>query len=98
MKRRIRLIASVIIALPLVALAQGVGTATFNNNPDNPLPQTTGTNLETTAQQIESSTAAAYQFKNEGIFGCNQVAGANASAGTLAAIGGVYVPVNDRSE
>ncbi|MBI2610650.1 hypothetical protein HYW60_01800 [Candidatus Kaiserbacteria bacterium] len=36
-----------------------------------------------------------YQFKNEGIFGCNQTAGANASAGTLAAIGGVYVPVND---
>ncbi len=41
------------------------------------------------------SAAAPYQFKNEGIFGCNQVAGANASAGTLAAIGGVYVPVND---
>lgn len=43
----------------------------------------------------QESTAAPYQFKNEGIFGCNQVAGANASAGTLAAIGGVYVPVND---
>jgi len=42
-----------------------------------------------------TSAAAPYQFKNEGIFGCNQVAGANASAGTLAAIGGVYVPVND---
>lgn len=41
------------------------------------------------------SAAAPYQFKNEGIFGCNQAAGANASAGTLAAIGGVYVPVND---
>ena len=41
------------------------------------------------------SAAAPYQFKNEGIFGCNQTAGANASAGTLAAIGGVYVPVND---
>lgn len=41
------------------------------------------------------SAAAPYQFKNEGIFGCNQIAGANASAGTLAAIGGVYVPVND---
>ena len=41
------------------------------------------------------STSAPYDFKNEGIFGCNQVAGANASAGTMAAIGGVYVPVND---
>ncbi|MBI4133233.1 hypothetical protein HY478_01320 [Candidatus Uhrbacteria bacterium] len=41
------------------------------------------------------STAAPYDFKNEGIFGCNQIAGANASAGTMAAIGGVYVPVND---
>ncbi len=42
-----------------------------------------------------ASTAAPYDFKNEGIFGCNQTAGANASAGTMAAIGGVYVPVND---
>lgn len=41
------------------------------------------------------STAAPYDFKNEGIFGCNQVAGASASAGTMAAVGGVYVPVND---
>ncbi|MBI4080001.1 hypothetical protein HY414_02130 [Candidatus Kaiserbacteria bacterium] len=79
--------------LPMLAFAQG--SATFNNNPDNPLPSTTGADLETTAQNIESSAAAQYQFKNEGIFGCNQVAGANASAGTLAAIGGVYVPVND---
>ena len=37
----------------------------------------------------------AFQFKNEGIFGCSQVAGAAMSAGTLSAIGGVYVPVND---
>jgi len=52
---------------------------------------------ETSGQTTEApeSAAAAYQFKNEGIFGCNQVAGANASAGTVAAIGGVYVPVND---
>jgi len=35
-----------------------------------------------------------YQFKNEGIFGCNVISGAN-SAGAMAAIGGVYVPVND---
>lgn len=41
------------------------------------------------------STAAPYDYKNEGIFGCNTAAGATASAGTLAAIGGVYVPVND---
>ncbi|OGG79270.1 hypothetical protein A3A39_03130 [Candidatus Kaiserbacteria bacterium RIFCSPLOWO2_01_FULL_54_13] len=41
------------------------------------------------------SAATPYQYQNTGIFGCNQVAGANASAGTMAAIGGVYVPVND---
>ena len=41
------------------------------------------------------SEADAYNFSNEGIFGCNQIAGAGASAGTMAAIGGVYVPVND---
>jgi len=63
--------------------------------------QSTETTIETTdtgtAEPVgePASEAAAYQFKNEGIFGCNQVAGANASAGTLAAIGGVYVPVND---
>ena len=51
--------------------------------------------LDQAVQNIQSSAAAAYDFKNEGIFGCNQVAGANASAGTMAAIGGVYVPVND---
>lgn len=51
--------------------------------------------LDEAAQNIGSSVAAQYQFKNEGIFGCNQTDGANASAGTLAAIGGVYVPVND---
>lgn len=86
------IVLAIFVAIPSVARAQ---TATFNDNPDNPLPQTQGDDLETVAQQIESSEAAAYQFKNEGIFGCNQVAGANASAGTLAAIGGVYVPVND---
>ena len=57
--------------------------------------QTNPDDLENTAQRIEGSASALYQFKNEGIFGCNQVAGANASAGTMAAIGGVYVPVND---
>jgi hypothetical protein len=59
------------------------------------LAQTTSPDPNTTPQDADSSAAAAYQFKNEGIFGCNQVAGANASAGTMAAIGGVYVPVND---
>lgn len=51
--------------------------------------------LFASAQGTPPSTAAPYQFQNEGIFGCNQIAGANASAGTMAAIGGVYVPVND---
>ena len=41
------------------------------------------------------SAAAAFDFSQEGIFGCNQTAGASASAGTMAAIGGTYVPVND---
>lgn len=36
-----------------------------------------------------------FRYANEGIFGCSQVAGAAMSAGTLSAIGGVYVPVND---
>lgn len=36
-----------------------------------------------------------FRYQNEGIFGCSQVAGAAMSAGTLSAIGGVYVPVND---
>ena len=53
-----------------------------------------GHDLEAVAQEIEGSAAAAYQFKNEGIFGCNVISGAN-SAGAMAAIGGVYVPVND---
>ena len=41
------------------------------------------------------STTGPYEFKQEGVLGCNQVAGALGSAGTMAAIGGVYVPVND---
>lgn len=69
--------------------------ATTNNNPGNPLPQGQADDLETTAQNLESSASAAYQFQNEGIFGCNQIGGVNMSAGTMAAIGGVYVPVND---
>ena len=93
-KKHIMLFLVGLSTLPLIAFAQ---TVTTNNNPDNPLPPGTADNLETTAQQIESSTAAQYQFKNEGIFGCNQVAGANASAGTMAAIGGVYVPVTPES-
>ncbi len=43
----------------------------------------------------DDSTTEQYEFSQEGIFGCNQTAGAGASAGTLAAIGGTYVPVND---
>ena len=40
-------------------------------------------------------TSVPYQFQNEGIFGCNRIGGLGMSAGTMAAIGGVYVPVND---
>ncbi|OGG74183.1 hypothetical protein A3A40_02180 [Candidatus Kaiserbacteria bacterium RIFCSPLOWO2_01_FULL_54_20] len=54
-----------------------------------------GNDTGQTCDPSPDSTSAPYDFKNEGIFGCNQVAGANASAGTMAAIGGVYVPVND---
>ncbi|OGG77513.1 hypothetical protein A3B35_01730 [Candidatus Kaiserbacteria bacterium RIFCSPLOWO2_01_FULL_54_24] len=54
-----------------------------------------GNDTGQTCDPEQDSAAAPYDFKNEGIFGCNQVAGANASAGTMAAIGGVYVPVND---
>lgn len=60
-----------------------------------PFLSTAQTDSQTPTETPPESTAAQYQFKNEGIFGCNQVAGANASAGTMAAIGGVYVPVND---
>ena len=50
---------------------------------------------EPAAEPPQQSFAAPYQFSSEGIFGCNQTAGALGSAGTMAAIGGVYVPVND---
>ncbi|QQG38032.1 MAG: hypothetical protein HYS26_00550 [Candidatus Kaiserbacteria bacterium] len=46
-------------------------------------------------EETPPSEAAKYQFQNEGIFGCNTIGGVNMSAGTQAAIGGVYVPVND---
>ncbi len=52
-----------------------------------------GSTPQTADQAVQAS--AAYQFQNEGIFGCNQIAGVNMSVGTMAAIGGVYVPVND---
>ena len=70
----------VLLALSVLVLVSPVILIAQETQSQNPPPE---------------STATAYQFKNEGIFGCNQVAGANASAGTLAAIGGVYVPVND---
>ena len=40
-----------------------------------------------------AASAKSYQFKNEGIFGCN--ANVGESVGAMAAVGGVYVPVND---
>lgn len=52
---------------------------------------------EETPDPPPASASEPYQYKNEGIFGCSQVAGAAMSAGTLSAIGGVYVPVNDAS-
>src|SRR3989338_6278561 len=50
---------------------------------------------QTADQAAQATYSARYQFQNEGIFGCNQIAGVNMSVGTMAAIGGIYVPVND---
>jgi len=72
--------------VPILLIAQETGESSTDTQTQQPDAQT---------GVPDSATAAAYQYKNEGIFGCNQVAGANASAGTMAAIGGVYVPVND---
>jgi len=54
-----------------------------------------GSDSQTVGEAAQASVSAQYQFQNEGIFGCNQIAGVNMSVGTMAAIGGVYVPVND---
>lgn len=40
-------------------------------------------------------TNVGYQFKSQGIFGCNQTGSYAMSVGSLTAVGGVYVPVND---
>ena len=39
--------------------------------------------------------ATGYQFRSQGIFGCNQTGSYAMSVGSLSAVGGVYVPVND---
>ena len=39
--------------------------------------------------------ADSYQFKAQGIFGCNETGAYGMSVGSLSAVGGVYVPVND---
>lgn len=82
------LICVAFFATPILLIAQEgtETTATGDTQTQEPAAQT---------QEPGGGEGRAYQFKNEGIFGCNQVAGANASAGTMAAIGGVYVPVND---
>ena len=36
-----------------------------------------------------------YTFRSEGLFGCSQTGAYSMSVGTISAIGGVYVPVND---
>ena len=72
--------------VPLLAFAEGEATETT--------PPAETTPAETT-DPTDKPVSEPYQFKNEGIFGCSQVAGAAMSAGTLSAIGGVYVPVND---
>lgn len=40
-------------------------------------------------------TSTNYQFAREGVFGCNQTGSYAMSVGSLSAVGGVYVPVND---
>ena len=48
----------------------------------------------TTAGQPRQLTAS-YQFQREGLFGCNLTGSYSMSVGALAAVGGIYVPVND---
>ncbi len=55
--------------------------------------QTSGTTQAATTPATPSASAA-YNFQSQGIFGCGTVAGSQ-SVGATAAIGGVYVPVND---
>ncbi len=91
-KRSASLFATLLLAVPYIASATHEAGHT---DAATDTQTTTQTDSAPAATPLPESTAAAYQFKNEGIFGCNQAAGANASAGTMAAIGGVYVPVND---
>ena len=39
--------------------------------------------------------SANYQFARQGIFGCNQTGAYSMSVGSMSAVGGTYVPVND---
>ncbi|MBI4133726.1 hypothetical protein HY478_03865, partial [Candidatus Uhrbacteria bacterium] len=54
-----------------------------------------GGSHESEGEETPDPTTSPYEFRVEGVLGCNQIAGAMGSAGTMAAIGGVYVPVND---
>ena len=86
---RRNIVVAVIVALfviPLIALAQA-------ETPEAE-PAVLTTDIE---ESPDSSASAPFRYANEGIFGCSQVAGAAMSSGTLSAIGGVYVPVNDAS-
>ncbi len=46
-------------------------------------------------QTINASTTLNYQFQRNGIFGCNLTGSYSMSVGSLSAVGGAYVPVND---
>lgn len=42
-----------------------------------------------------TSTSESFNFKRQGVFGCSQTGSYSMSVGSLSAVGGVYVPVND---
>lgn len=44
---------------------------------------------------LAAEVSANYQFARQGVFGCNQTGAYGMSVGSLSAVGGIYVPVND---
>lgn len=42
-----------------------------------------------------TNASESYNFKRQGVFGCSQTGSYSMSVGSLSAVGGVYVPVND---
>ncbi|MEN9561289.1 MAG: hypothetical protein RIQ56_562, partial [Candidatus Parcubacteria bacterium] len=51
--------------------------------------------LSSATSHEDTSTAAPYAFRSQGVFGCNMNGAYSMSVGTMSAVGGVYVPVND---